>query len=199
MRSKTIAFLLAVCSTLVFAWAKTLMAQKESHSFRPPPVREMYVSWRGQPIAEIGLKPSDLNAVLSTVLVGITHGAGWNLRTPSALEKELLARYVDMGEGAANGLDVHGKDILCGASGNCGTWFFRRSRGKWQLVLDGQEPAAFAFVQPKHDGLLDLVLLVHLSADEAPTDVWQFNGTKFELLKSYCSHGDGRTEEGKCL
>lgn len=198
MRTKTIIFLVAVCGSFFIPSGETQTAQEAPQTFRPPPIRDMYVSWEGQPIAELGLKPNDLNDVLSIVLSTSKHGPVADLRSPAALKKELLARHVDMGEGSDKGLDVHGRGELCGAAGNCATWFFRRSHGKWQLVLGGQWPGAFAFIPPKHNGLSELVLVMHLSADQAPTDVWQFNGTEFERLKSYCSYGDGRIVEGNC-
>jgi hypothetical protein len=199
MRTKRIAFLLAVCGPLSVPPAKTQTAQEATQPFRPPPIQDMYVSWEGQPIGEIGLKPKEMTDLLSTLLSTSRHGPVADLRSPDALEKEVLARHVDMGEGAENGLDVHGRGQLCGASGNCATWLFRRSHATtWQLVLDEQWPGAFAFIPPKHNRLSNLVLVMHLSADEAPTDIWQFNGTKFERLKSYCSYGDGKTVEGKC-
>jgi hypothetical protein len=198
MRTKRIAILLAVCGPFFVPLTESQTAQEATHTFRPPPIQDMYVSWEGQPISEIGLKPTELNDMLSTLISTGKHGAVGDLRSPAALKEQLLARHVDMGEGSDKGLDVHGRGQLCGASGNCATWFFRRSDSKWLLVLGGPWPGAFAFIPPKHNGLFDLVLLNHLSADEAPTDVWQFNGTKFQRFKSYCSYGDGRTEEGNC-
>jgi hypothetical protein len=198
MTTKRLTFLLVAYGAFFIPLAKTKTAQEAPQTFRPPPIRDMYVSWEGQPIGEIGLKPRELTDMLSRLLSTLSHGAGADLRSPAALEKKLLARHVDMGEGVDKGLDVHGRDELCGASGNCATWFFRRSHEKWILVLGGTWPGAFAFIPPKHNGLLDLVLVMHLSAAEAPTDVWQFNGTKFELLKSYCMDGDGQSQEGKC-
>lgn len=198
MRAKRIAFLLAVCGPFFVPLTKTQTVQETARAFRPPPIQDMYVSWEGQPIAEIGLKPKELADVLSIVLSTSKHGPVSDFRSPSALEEKLLARHVDMGEGTNKGLDVHGRGLLCGASGNCPTWFFRRPHAKWELVLGGQWPGAFAFIPPKHNGLLDLVLIAHMSAGEAPTDVWQFNGTLFERTKSYCSYGDGRVLEGGC-
>jgi hypothetical protein len=49
---------------------------------------------------------------------------------------------------------------LCGASGNCATWFFRRSHAKWQLLLDGFW-VRLLFIKPRPNGLLGLALVVH--------------------------------------
>jgi hypothetical protein len=194
MRNERIAFLLAVCGLFFVPPAKAQSVPKTTKRFHPPPIEDMYVSWKGQPITEIGLSPRELTDVLSKVLR--TGMDDEDLRSPAALKKELQARHVEMGYGADNGLVVNGRSELCGGTGNCATWFFRRSQAKWRLVLDGSWPAAFAFIPPKHSGLLDLVLVMHLNAGEAPTDVWQFNGIRYQLVKSYCWYSSGQTEEG---
>jgi hypothetical protein len=40
--------------------------------------------------------------------------------------------------------------------------------------------------------------MTHMSADDAPTDIWQFNGVKYELVESYCTHSSGAAVMGKC-
>jgi hypothetical protein len=193
--------LLALNGFFLAPLSKLQSAQETKKGFHLPDILDMYSSHQGQLITAIGLSQNELTEVLSTVL-RYDFVKESDVRSPTALKKELLARHVDMGEGANNGLVVQGTSELCGGTGNCVTWFFRKSGAKWQLLpLARRYPpdsAAFAFISPKHNGLLDLVLVRHMSADDAPVDVWQFNGAKYELVKSYCSHGDGRTIAGKC-
>ncbi len=197
MKAERIILYLTFLGLFLLRPSKIQSAQAEGKGFYPPDILDMYSSHKGQPIASIGLSQSELRYVLSVVRRNDMVVEG-RLQSTTALEKELLARRVDMGEGANNGLVVLGANGLCGGTGNCISCFFRRSHGKWQLVLDGPLAGAFAFIPPKHTGLLNLLLITHLGGGEAPTDIWKFNGTRYELAKSYCTRDDGLAVEGKC-
>jgi hypothetical protein len=190
-----IAFILATCGLLLVSLTKEQSVPETTKNFHPPPIEDMLLAHEGEPITEIGLSPDELTDVISKVLLSP------NLKrlhqSPTGLREGLLARHVDLGDGVNNGLVLNGPTELCGASGNCGTWFFHGWHTKWQLVFDGFS-GAFAFITPKHHGLSGLVLVVHMNAAEAPTDIWQFNGTRYELVQSYCWYSSGPIVEGKC-
>src|SRR5690349_12233933 len=48
---------------------------------------------------------------------------------PDAWTAELRVRRISLGESA--GLLIRGTRILCGGTGNCQTWVFRRIQGRW--------------------------------------------------------------------
>src|SRR5882724_6976050 len=48
---------------------------------------------------------------------------------PDSWETELRVRRVSLGE--SDGLVIRGTHLLCGGTGNCETWVFRNSQGKW--------------------------------------------------------------------
>src|SRR5579862_6292723 len=49
--------------------------------------------------------------------------------TPTSWETELRVRRVDLG--GSSGLVVRGTSLLCGATGNCQMWVFRKTNEKW--------------------------------------------------------------------
>jgi hypothetical protein len=58
---------------------------------------------------------------------------------PDSWETELRVRRVSLGE--SDGLIVRGTQLLCGGTGNCQTWVFRRSPGKWLNMFEQQAPS----------------------------------------------------------
>jgi hypothetical protein len=194
--------LLRALSAFFFSALSNAQPAQDTNGFRPPALNEMYSSHEGQPITEIGLTQGELKYVLSIVRRNVMV-VNEKLKSTSVLERELLARRVDMGQGVTNGLVVQGSKDLCG-DGNCITWFFRRSHAKWQPLFfvtsnfSEFSVGMFAFLPPKHSGLFNLLLMTHMSADDAPTDIWQFNGVKYELVESYCTHSSGAAVMGKC-
>lgn len=62
---------------------------------------------------------------------------------PDSWETELRVRRISLGE--SDGLIVRGTQLLCGGTGNCQTWLFRRSSGKWLNMFDQKAPIASGF------------------------------------------------------
>src|ERR1043165_9624335 len=48
-------------------------------------------------------------------------------------ESELRVRRVDLR--ASPGLILQGSKLLCGATGNCQTWVFRKAHNKWVVMF----------------------------------------------------------------
>src|SRR5207248_6428917 len=64
--------------------------------------------------------------------------------TPDSWNKELRVRRVELG--AAPGIVVQGSNLLCGATGNCQTWIFRKIADKWvSMFASEQAPVAESF------------------------------------------------------
>jgi hypothetical protein len=96
--------------------------------------------------------------------------------TPDAWESELRLRRVPLGGG--DGLVVRGTAMLCGGTGNCETWLFRRVDGVWVNLLDGEAPvvASLGFGQHLSHAAPDLVATTHLSATASSRTVYVFDG-----------------------
>lgn len=172
---------------LLFSTAPTFQQQKAT--FDMSRVKEnWHLSHKGTPISQIGLGQKEVSTILSKVGVDA---------------KAVLAWRVDMGEGGENGLVVQGNDDLCGATGNCQTWFFRKVDRDWQPLTGdwGPDPdtlvAAFAFLPPKHNGLDELVIVTH----PGRVEVWWYDKAKQKYLSNdvYCWQGNNdEAIEGKC-
>jgi hypothetical protein len=69
---------------------------------------------------------------------------------------------------------------LCGATGNCEFWVYRVQRGKYGQVLETGLVREFGFLKATTNGLPDLVLWSHGSAQRYPGALWQFDGSVYE-------------------
>ena len=63
--------------------------------------------------------------------------------TPDSWEQELLVRRV--GLGAAPGVIAQGTELLCGGTGNCQIFIFRKADGKWVSLFKSDAPIAESF------------------------------------------------------
>lgn len=72
----------------------------------------------------------------------------------------------------------------CGATGNCQLWIYRRLHGKYEELLQTGNVSGFGFLKSKTNGLPDLVIWSHDSAQRSPGALWKFDGTSYEL---HCS------------
>ena len=142
--------------------------------------KHWYPSHEGKSVTTLGLNHAEISSVLAS--------AGMR-------QQSVLARRVDMGEGAEHGLVIQGNDYnLCGGTGNCSTWFFRKIGAKWAPVKGdwGPDPdvytSAFAFLPPKRHGLYELVVMTHESSDDAAIEVLWFDGKQYRSNQDYCWH-----------
>jgi hypothetical protein len=154
-----------------------------------------HASHEGDPLDRVGLSEGDVASV--TALIGVA-------------PDQALARRIDMGEGLENGLVIQGNgNELCGATGNCDTWFLRKSAGEWQFSVstNGSRPesgmyvAMFGFVPPKHNGLLEMITIGRGGGFQYPFEVWWFDGAKYAPHADYCWYpgpGKGQVVEGGC-
>jgi hypothetical protein len=69
---------------------------------------------------------------------------------------------------------------LCGATGNCEFWVYQIQRGEYKQVLETGLVREFGFLKATTNGLPDLVLWSHDSAQRYPGALWQFDGSVYE-------------------
>jgi hypothetical protein len=77
--------------------------------------------------------------------------------TPDSWQNELRVKRVDLG--ASQGVVIRGSTLLCGSTGNCQTWVFRKADNKWvSLFPKDHVPIAESFRLGPHvtAGIKDL-------------------------------------------
>jgi hypothetical protein len=103
--------------------------------------------------------------------------------TPDSWERELRVKRVDLG--ANLGIIVQGSELLCGGTGNCQTWVFRKAEGKLVSLLPrNQVPIAesFSLGPLTTAGIKDFTVFANSSAASGQTVAYKFDG-KFYRAK----------------
>jgi len=116
------------------------------------------------------LSPQEIREVIS----GVEESA---YDTPQSWEKELRIRRVNLGK--APGLIVEGTGLLCGGTGNCQTWVFRKVNGNWLSMFAGdQAPVAesFQFEPSITRGIKDFAIKTNSSAEVEKRVTYKFDG-----------------------
>jgi hypothetical protein len=126
------------------------------------------------------LAASELTQILEQV-------ASTSYDTPDSWPKELCIRRVSLG--SVDGLVLQGTDLLCGATGNCQTWVFRRDGAKWMSLFRDQAPIAsgFGFDTQVSHGVRNLVLASTTSAETTAYTVFAYNGRAYLPKRCYLS------------
>jgi hypothetical protein len=127
------------------------------------------------------LGPKDTFAVakLSTneereIVAGLEQSA---YDTPDSWTKEVRIRKIDLGEGP--GIVAQGTNLLCGGTGNCQTWVFRKANNKWiSLFGNDQAPLAesFQFGPAVTNGIRDFTVVTNSSAKTSQRVTYKFDG-----------------------
>lgn len=97
--------------------------------------------------------------------------------TPDSWASELRVRRVDLG--SFPGMVVRGTKLLCGGTGNCQTWVFRKAAGKWVSMFGGdQAPLAdsFQFGPTSTGGVKDFTITGNSSAEDSHRVIYKFDG-----------------------
>lgn len=110
---------------------------------------------------------------------------GTSYDEPDSWEAEILVRRVSLGD--AEGIVIQGKKLLCGGTGNCQIWVFRRLRDRWQVMFEGQAPIAseFTFKQETSHGIRNFVIVAHISAASAGYVEYSFDGSFYRASQCY--------------
>lgn len=118
---------------------------------------------------------------------------------PDSWLAELRVARISLGTSA--GLVVRGTQLLCGGTGNCQTWVFRRENSKWRSLFDGQAPVVSrAGLVRQNAGVRDLVTAAHVSAGREQWTQYRFDGHVYRRTECYQVDGGtmGRRERVPC-
>jgi hypothetical protein len=123
-------------------------------------------------IAKAGLSRAQLAGIVAQV-------AATSFDKPADWRIELRIRRGRI-EGAPV-LVVRGANLLCGATGGCETWLFRREGARWINAIMGEAPVADAIALGPHrsNGRLDLVAGNRVSATRSIFAVYAFDGRSY--------------------
>ena len=144
--------------------------------FAKPAVTEMQSLGAKDTFNAIGLPAKEVREIVEEV----EHSA---YDTPDDWKKELRVRRVDLGNNP--GLMVQGSKLLCGGTGNCQTWVFRKADNKWMSLFPNDlAPIAESFrLGPGvTDGIKDFTIVANSSAEAGQTVTYKFDG-KFYRVK----------------
>jgi hypothetical protein len=117
--------------------------------------------------------------------------------TPDSWEAELRMRQLSIAGG--DGLVVRGTEMLCGGTGNCETWLFRRAKGAWVNMFDGEAPvvSSFGFGRRVSHDVPDLIATAPLSAEKRNYVVYVFDGAFYRADGCYEVEANAAKEAAK--
>jgi hypothetical protein len=95
---------------------------------------------------------------------------------PDSWNTELRAKRIDLG--SSPGLVLEGTNLLCGGTGNCQIFVFRRVNDRWISLFQGQAPICetFTFGPGTTNGIKNLTVVANQSAETAQRVTYQFDG-----------------------
>ena len=132
---------------------------------------------REETLAKLNLNASELKQVIS----GVETAA---FDSPDSWERELLARRISLG--AAPGLVLQGTNLLCGGTGNCQIFVFRRVGRDWVPLFAGEEAPVvegFSFGPEATQGIKDLHVQANSSAEKSSSRTYRFDGKFYRAPK----------------
>jgi hypothetical protein len=96
--------------------------------------------------------------------------------TPESWREELRAKRVSLG--STSGIVLQGKHLLCGATGNCQIFVFRKMNGNWISLFKDSAPLAesFKFEAQTSYGINDLTISANLGAEHSKSVTYRFDG-----------------------
>jgi hypothetical protein len=99
---------------------------------------------------------------------------------PKSWSTELRLRRVDLGNGP--GIVVQGTSLLCGGTGNCQIWVFRKANVNWVSMFANDQTIlaeGFNFGPAVTHHIKDLTIVTNLSADESKRVTYKFDGSLY--------------------
>ena len=121
-------------------------------------------------LAKLNLNATELKQVISGV-------EALAFDSPDSWEKELVGRRISLG--SAPGLVLQGTHLLCGATGNCQIFVFRRDGKDWVPLFAGQGAPiieGFSFGPGSSHGIKDLHVVSNRSAESGAGVLYKFDG-----------------------
>lgn len=92
-------------------------------------------------------------------------------------QSELRVRRVDLGR--SPGIIIQGTKLLCGATGNCQTWVFRKFDDKWISLFPGDQAPiieGFQIGSGVTNGIKDFKVVANSSAETEERMTYHFDG-----------------------
>jgi hypothetical protein len=127
--------------------------------------------------SKAGLTQADQQQILKQVEIT-------SFDVPNSWLSELRVARISLGTSA--GLVVRGSQLLCGGTGNCQTWVFRRENSSWLNMFDGEAPVVSrAGLVRQNAGVRDLVTTAHLSAEREQWTQYRFDGHLYRRTECY--------------
>ncbi|HJT07142.1 MAG TPA: hypothetical protein VJ747_09460 [Stellaceae bacterium] len=172
-----------VVSLALFLFGGSALAQDLDFTAIPLPSEK-------DDIAAAKLAPAELKQILDQV-------EQTSFDAPDSWAAELRLRRSPIGGG--EGLVVRGTALLCGGTGNCETWLFRRVNGTWTRMFDEEAPviSSLGFGRHVSHGIADLIATAHLSASTSTYLVYVFDGKVYRPGTCYEVAADGAKRSAK--
>ena len=130
-------------------------------------------------MVSLGPKNSLAAATLSAkemreIIAGVKNSA---YDMPKSWSAELRLRRIDLGSGP--GIVVQGTSLLCGGTGNCQIWVFRKAKTNWVSLFASDHAVlaeGFNFGPTVTHHIKDLTILTNLSAEGSKQVTYKFDG-----------------------
>jgi hypothetical protein len=100
---------------------------------------------------------------------------------PKSWSAELRLRQIDLGNGP--GIVVQGTSLLCGGTGNCQIWVFRKANTNWVPLFANDHAAiaeGFNFGPTITHHIKDLTIVTNLSAEDSKQVTYKFDGRLYQ-------------------
>ena len=100
--------------------------------------------------------------------------------TPDSWSSELRAKRIDLGN--SQGLVLQGSNLLCGGTGNCQLFVFRKVKDTWVSLFEVEHaPLAesFQFGPGTTRGIKDLMIATNSRAESTERVTYKFDGTLY--------------------
>jgi hypothetical protein len=142
---------------LLLVFSTTALAQKES-----PGPKESFVAVR-------------LSAKETREIIAGVNKSAYDI--PESWPKELRVPRVNLGIGP--GIVVQGTNLLCGGTGNCQIWVFRKSNAIWLSLFANDEAVlaeGFKLGPSVTHHVRDLIIETNLDAEDTKRITYKFDG-----------------------
>ena len=132
---------------------------------------------------ELTFRAAGLSAVEIRQVVAQVENSSFD--TPDSWDEELRVRRVPWVESEV--LVVRGTRLLCGATGNCQVWVFRRAGKQWRSTFEKDAPLAsgLGFTDRTTAGLNDLLLVSSLGGDKDRYTHYRFDGKFYRRAECF--------------
>lgn len=159
---------------LFFLLAGVLFAQSTS---LPADIEWLTPLRSTETLARAGLTSAEQQQILKQLEVT-------SFDAPDSWPAELRVRRVSLG-GVA-GLVVRATQLLCGGTGNCQAWVFRREQDGWLNMFEGEAPVVSSVGFMRQTGVVqDLVVTANLSAEREHWTRYRFDGKVYRRTECY--------------